>query len=104
MKSPDCAFALEFRSVPTGDVREDWIVRLHFPAGAGADDLLPLTARDGRDVPIETGTFAFMGCMCPLAAGSGSIRYRDFVAGIHEKAVWLLRPGQESVPGVLTFA
>ena len=104
MQTPDRSFRMEFRSIPTPDATDTWMVHVHFPANVGGDAELPIDAVGLHDVPIEKGVFEFMGCKCPIESGRGAIRYADFVAGIHEKAVWMYRPNRMTIPGGLTFA
>jgi len=104
MQTTEKTFRMEFHSIPTRYPEDSWVVHLHFPPNSGPQDNLPIDAVDGREMPIENGTFEFMGRKCKILAGSSSIRYADFIAGIHEKAVWLYRPGRQPVPGGLTFA
>ena len=104
MQTTEKKFRMEFRSIPTRAPEDSWVVRLHFPPNIGSQGDLPLEAIDGHEKPIEKGTFEFMGKKCPISTGSGAIRYADFIAGIHEKAVWFYRPGRQPIPGGLTFA
>ena len=34
---------------------------------------------------------------------AGVLTFGDFVKGIHETGVWMMRPGHPPVPGALTF-
>lgn len=103
MKSPDKELAMTFRSIPTAKKADGWEVLLVFPPDAGAETRLRLQATDGAGVPVGAGVFEFMGQKVRIDGGRGEMSYPDFIAGIHEKAVWLMRPGMMPVPGGLTF-
>ena len=104
MKCPDRDFAVEFRSMQGQDPSQRWLVRLVFPAGRGTGDMLPFYVTDWDDAPIPAGTLHLMGGQWKVEEGMGRIPCADFVAGIHEPAVWFCQPGREPVPGGLTFA
>ena len=102
MQTTEKVFRVQFVSALNQDRADSWVVHLHFPPNSGPSDELPIEAIDGNGVPI-TGEFEFMGQKCPIKDGNGAIRYADFIAGIHETAVWFQFPGGETVPGGLTF-
>ena len=103
MKCPDRDFAVEFRSIMGNESTRRWIVRLVFPAGMETGGRLPFYVTDWDDTPISAGTFHLMGGQWKVEGGRGTIPCADFIAGIHEKAVWFSVPGGEPVPGGLTF-
>jgi len=104
MRTTEKTFRVEFRSAATSEPADAWVARIHFPPHSGPDDNLPIEATDGLEHPIEDGEFEVMGQKCKIKSGSGSMRYSDFIAGIHEKPVCMHRPGMTSIPGSLTFA
>lgn len=105
MKVPEGkTITFTFASHQVKDHKLRWAVNLTFPGGAGPDAALSVHAEDGEGSPIEAGTFEFAGRAVKIADGEGSLLYSDFVAGKHEKAIWMKRPGMEPVPGSLTFA
>lgn len=103
MKSPNADMTILFKSIPLDNHALEWQVHLVFPANtaAGGDLLFYVTDKD--DAPIPSGTFNLSGGDWKFTGGRGRIPYSAFIAGIHEKEVWLRRPGIESVPGGLTF-
>ena len=104
MKTPDGkTIILTFQSHPAKLLSQRWQARLTFPAGSGPLTLLPIELIDGEGAPIPNGVFEFAGKEIPVKDGHGSISYADFVAGKHTTALWLHRPGQEPLPGGLTF-
>ena len=103
MQTTEKVFRVQFVSALNQDRADSWVVHLHFPPNSGPDDELPIEAIDGNGVPIASAQFEFMGRKCPIKDGNGAIRYADFIAGIHEPAIWMYRPGREPVPGGLTF-
>ena len=103
MKSPDKTLFFFFRSVPK-ELNEDiWMVRAVLPPNAVADTMMSIDATDGNEKPIDSAVFEFVGCRVGISGGKGAIAYGDFVKGMGESAVWMLRPGREPVPGGLTF-
>lgn len=103
MKSPDREITLTFFSVPTQQDAEAWRVRLTFPPCATDTTLLSLEVLNGDGSMVTKGVFELAGQQLQVKDGEASICYADFVAGIHEKGVWLLRPGHAPLPGGLTF-
>ena len=103
MQTTEKVFRVQFVSIRKPDLADSWVVHLHFPPDSGPSDDLPIEAIDGTGAPIASGDFEFMGRKCPIKDGNGAIRYADFIAGIHEPAIWMHRPGREPVPGGLTF-
>lgn len=103
MKSPDKDVIMTFRSIPSGNKADCWVVKLTFPASASASSQLKLSAEDGLGGVVEHGVFHFMGNEVEIENGIGGLSYADFIAGIHEKQVWLIRPGAAPLPGGLTF-
>ena len=105
MKVPDDkTITLTFASHQVKDRAQRWAVNVTLPGGAGPDAVLRVHAEDGLGAPVAEGVFEFAGQSVALAGGEGAIRYADFVAGKHERAIWMRRPGMEPVPGSLTFA
>ena len=104
MKAPtDKTVTMTFRSLPFPKPEDGWIVRLTFPAGAGAGDALPLVALDGAERPIARGVFEFAGQALEVTDGAASIPYETFIAGLNERGLWMHRAGAEPVPGGLVF-
>lgn len=105
MKAPaDRTVAFTFVSHPVRDVNMRWAATLTFPPGAGPDDALPVHAENGAGAPLADAVFEFAGAAVKISDGDGTLKYRDFIAGKHEKAIWMRRPGADPVPGSLTFA
>lgn len=104
MKTPEeKTITMLFGSHPMRDLRQRWEIRLTFPAGATAATMLPIDVRDGEGTPIARAVFEFAGKSLAIRDGKGEIAYADFIAGKHEKSLWLHRPGLAPVPGGLTF-
>lgn len=103
MKSPDVDLALLFQSIPCPKEEMQWRARLVFPASSGENTSLPIYFTDWNDDPIDSGIFFIAGKQLKIKRGLASLRYADFIAGIHEKAVWLTQPNCKSIPGGLTF-
>ena len=78
-------------------------MRVTIPPGSIAETSLTLVATDENGKPIAKGVFEFMGSRVKIAGGKGSLAFGDFVKGIHETGVWMMRPGHPPVPGALTF-
>ena len=104
MTAPDRDVTMTFVSVPCKTKADGWQVKVTFPANAGAADDLQLACYDGAERPMAAGTFDFAGRRTVFANGAATMRYADFIAGIHETSVWFARPGAEPIPGYLTFA
>lgn len=105
MKVPDGkTITFTFVSHQVKDLKQRWAVNLTFPGGAGSDAMLRLHAEDGEGTPISKGFFEFAGMSVRIVDGEGEVKYADFVAGKHETAIWMKRPGMDPVPGALTFA
>ncbi len=105
MKVPDGkTITITFVSQQVKDHALRWAVNVTFPGGAGPEAMLPVHAEDGTGAPVAEGVFEFAGQSVRVAGGEGAVRYADFVAGKHEKAIWLKRPGMDPIPGSLTFA
>ncbi len=96
--------AFTFASHPNKDPKLRWTARLVFPAGAGADAILPLEVADGNGEPVASAVFELAGRRLPIRDGLGRISYAAFVKGRHDPALWLHLPGREPIPGGLTFA
>ena len=78
-------------SQPMKDPKARWKVSVTFAAGSSDASPAEVTAVDGDGMKIA------------LQNGKGTFRCADFVAGKHESAVWMYRPGMSPVPGMLTF-
>ena len=104
MKAPDVDVTATFMSVPQKPASAGWRVELTFPANAGAEDDLLLECFDGDVAPMQGGTFLLAGKRMVFENGCAKLRYADFVAGMHDTAVWFSRPGGDPIPGYLTFA
>ena len=104
MKSPEGkTLSFLFLCVPGTRSPDPWSVRVTIPPGATAKTPLDISAAGENSIPIEKGTFEFMGARIKIANGKGSLLFGDFVKGIHETGVWMMRPGHPPVPGALTF-
>ena len=104
MKTPaDKTVTFTYSSHPTKDVSWRWTATLTFPSGATAETPLSVTVVNGDNEPVD-GTFEFAGRRIPVRDGRARLTYADFIAGKHEKAIWLHRKGLEPIPGSLTFA
>lgn len=104
MKTPaDKSLSFTFHSHPEKDMSLRWKIKLHFPGGATAEAMLPITVHDGNGAPVKSGVFEFAGQRLAVSDGRSELRYADFVKGKHEKSVWLYRDGMKPVPGGLTF-
>lgn len=105
MKTPeDKVVTFTFASHPTRDLKMRWTARLTFPSGAGPDTPLTLAVDDGEGAAVGEGVFELAGMRIPVRNGKAEVRYRDFVEGRHETALWLHRKGMLPIPGGLTFA
>ncbi len=93
-----------FASHPNKDPTRRWTARLTFPAGAGAEAILPIEIADGDGAPIASATFELAGERLPIREGLGRMTYAAFIKGRHETALWLHLPTGEPIPGGLTFA
>ena len=104
MRSPESkTLSFLFLSVPGTKSPDSWAVRVTLPPGSTADTPLEISAVDGGKSPIGKATFEFMGARIKISKGSGTITLGDFVKGIHETGVWMMRPRHQPVPGALTF-
>ena len=103
MKSPDKTLFFFFRSIPMSLNEDMWIVKITLPPNAGENTPMFVSATDGNEVPLDSAVFELMGCRADITDGHGTLPYGDFVKGMGETAVWMHRPGRESVPGGLTF-
>ena len=104
MRSPaNKTLSFLFRAIPVKEVSDFWEVRVTVHPGSTAETPLTLSATGGSAQPIRKGTFEFMGKKVKIVNGKGQITLADFVKGIHETAVWMMRPGHLPVPGGLTF-
>ena len=104
MKAPEVDVTATFVGVPQKPKAAGWQVKLTVPANAGADDDLLLECFDGAEAPMPGGTFLLAGKSVVFENGRAKMRYADFIAGMHETAVWFSRPGGDPIPGYLTFA
>ena len=104
MKTPvDKTIRFVFHSHPVRDLAVRRRAEVEFPPSAGAEDSLAILIADGNGAPVSAGVFEFAGKQIEISGGSGSIGYADFIAGKHEKGVWLYRKGMPPTPGGLTF-
>lgn len=105
MRTPsDKTISFTFGSHPAKDLSLRWTAVLTFPAGAGAETVLPISLVDGRQEPIKAATFEFAGQKLVVRDGHAELTYGDFIKGKHEVALWLYRDGMMPIPGGLTFA
>ncbi len=95
---------MTFVSEKSADKRLRWAVNVVFDGGSKPGSNLPIFAENADGSVIESGVFEFAGKLIPIENGTGHISYDDFIAGKHEKGVWLKRKGGVPVAGLLTFA
>ena len=104
MKSPESkTLSFLFRAIPVQNVADFWEVRITVHPGSTAKTPITFSATGGDAAPVKAGTFEIMGARVKIVDGKGSLPYEAFVKGIHERAVWMMRPGHPPVPGALTF-
>ncbi len=104
MRSPEGkTLVFSYRSIPAPRPEDCWSASVTVPPGAGGDSALRIRALDGAGEPIASGAFELMGAKVPISGGDGSMTLADFVGGVHEKGVWMFRPGRPPLPGGLTF-
>ena len=104
MKSPENkTLSLLFWSVPGTHASDIWTVRVTIPPASTAETPLMVAATGENEEPIAKGSFELMGARVKIANGKGELAFGEFVKGIHETGVWMLRPGHPPVPGALTF-
>ena len=104
MRSPENkTLSFLFMSVPGTKKEDSWSVRVTIPPGATADTPLEVAAVGGDKAPIRKASFELMGERIRITGGAGRITLGNYVKGIHETGVWMLRPGHPPVPGALTF-
>ena len=93
-----------FVSVPGTRAPNDWSVRMTIHPGSTEKSLLDVVATSGKvPVPIAKGSFEIMGAKVKIVRGKGTLSLGDYMKGIHETGVWMMRPGHPPVPGALTF-
>ena len=80
-----------------------WRAVLVFPPLSNEDSILEISFFNVDNSPIENAVFEFAGKKLLVRHGKSAISYRDFIAGKHEKALWLYRENCPPVPGALTF-
>ena len=104
MKSPENkTLSFLFHCVPGTRSQDAWALRVTLPPGTTAKTQILVDAVGEGSKPITKGTFEFMGTRVKIAKGIGHISLEQFMAGIHETGVWMMRPGHPPVPGALTF-
>ena len=104
MKTPiDKPVTFTFMSYPAKAAKLRWKMTLTFPPGATADSTLSIEVVDGEDKPVAAGTLEYAGKSIKIKAGQAQMTYAEFVAGKHEKNIWLHRRGVLPIPGGLTF-
>ena len=104
MKTPtDKPVTFTFLSYPAKEAKLRWKMTLAFPPGATADSALPIEVVDGGDEPVAAGTLEYAGKTIRIKQGKAQMTYAEFVAGKHEKNMWLHRKGVLPIPGGLTF-
>ena len=105
MKTPaDKTLWFTFKSHPAKDPKVRWTAKVSFPPGSTAETVLPVEIVDGEETPVAKGLFEFAGLKLKVVDGRTSLTFGQFVAGKHETALWLRRPGMSPIPGGLTFA
>ena len=104
MKSPEGkTLSFLFHCVPGTRAEHAWALRVTLPPGATAKTPILVDAVGDKSKPIAKGTFEFMGTRVKIADGKGCLTLEQFMAGIHEKGVWMMRPKHPPIPGALTF-
>ena len=104
MKTPPdktIAFTIVSQRAEKAELR--WMAHMTFPPGSDGETMLPIEVLGGNDKPVEDGTLEFAGQRLKVKNGAASMRYADFVAGVHSIPIWLHRSGMPPVPGGLTF-
>ncbi len=101
---PDKRLIITFHSHQTKDRAMWWKAQVVFEPGSVADTILQISVVDGLDVPVAAGVLELAGQRLEVHDGKTQISYRDFIAGKHEKALWLYRDNMLPIPGALTFA
>lgn len=105
MKTPaDKTLAFTFKSDPVLPLKHRWTAVVTFPAGAGAETVLPIAVTDGEENPVGAGTLELAGRRLKVVRGKTEIVFADFIRGKHETGLWLHRRGVDPVGGGLTFA
>lgn len=105
MKTPaDKPISFVYVSHPAHEMKMRWSAKLHFKGGEDDGSSLELEIHDGEGEAVKSGAFEFAGKTLKVENGKAVISCRDFVAGKHERAIWLHRAGMAPVPGGLTFA
>jgi hypothetical protein len=94
---------LTLHSLPHKDLRQRWKTTVEFAPESTGESIAQLAVVDGEGTPVDEGEFEFAGTRTKIAGGKGGLKCADFIAGKHEPAVWLYRPGMSPVPGMLTF-
>lgn len=100
---PDKKITMTFHSHPTKHLYMRWKMQLHFPPGASAETIIPITVIDGEGKDVDVAVLEFAGKRIRIKDGKGELSYADFIAGKHAKAIWLYRHGILPIPGMLTF-
>ncbi len=104
MRSPEGkTLSFLFHCVPGTRAQDAWALRVTIPPGATTETEILVDAVGDKSKPIAKGTFEFMGTRVNIVRGKGHLTLGRFMAGIHEKGVWLMRPKHPPIPGALTF-
>ena len=90
-------------SQPQHDRTARWKVTVVFAGGSRGDSFAEVLAVDGNGADIVSGELEFAGRRIAVENGKGVLKCSDFIAGKHERAVWMYRRGFAPVPGMLTF-
>ena len=104
MKTPEGKrIVFTLHSEPLKDLKRRWKATVAFAPESTDDSVAEVTVVDGEGIPVAAAEFEFAGSRTKIIAGGGGLKCSSFVAGKHEPAIWLHRPGVSPVPGMLTF-
>lgn len=105
MRTPaDKRIIITFHSHQTKDRAMWWRAQVVFEPGSVAESVLNIRVVDGLDAPVRDGVLELFGQRLKVVDGQTKTTYGMFVAGKHEKPIWLYRDGMLPIPGALTFA
>lgn len=99
----DKQITMTFHSHPTKHLYMRWKMQLRFPPGAGPDTVIPISMVDGDGQNVDVAVLEFAGKRIKVRDGKAQISYSDFIAGKHEKSIWVYRHGILPIPGFLSF-
>lgn len=105
MRTPsDKPLSFVFVSFPAHEMKMRWSAKLNFKGSEDSSSVLDIEVHDGEGEAVKKGVFEFAGQMLAVNDGLTKISYADFIAGKHDRAIWLHRKGFPPIPGDLTFA